>query len=158
MLKTVLDFWWLRRSRAFGTTIIWNLVVFCIRWPLQNILQLTFCLLVLRCCEDSSQVANAGNILFQWICYVRLPVLFNDYVTNFNFFLFLPVDIRCSTVSGFRKCFLCQSWLEARIEMDLSRIELRWVVVVLLISNGIMQSMIQLQSACGHWRLTGWTP
>ena len=34
--------------------------------------------------------------------------------------------------------------------MGLSRIELRRVVVVLLISNGIMQSMIQLQSACGH--------
>ena len=31
-----------------------------------------------------------------------------------------------------------------------SRIELRRVVVVLLISNGIMQSKVQLQSACGH--------
>ena len=150
MLKTVLDFWWLRRSRAFETTIIWNLVVFCICWPSQNILQLTFWVLVLRSCADSSQVANAGNIRFQWICYVRLPILFTDSVTNFKFCLFLHVGSRCTTVSGFRKCFLCQPSLEARVEMGLSRIELRRVVVVLLISNGIMQSKVQLQSACGH--------
>jgi len=158
MLKTVSDFWWLKVSRTFGTTISWNLVVFCICWPSQNILQLTFWVLVLRSCADSSQVANAGNIRFQWICYVRLPILFTDSVTNFKFCLFLHVGSRCTTVSGFRKCFLCQLWLEARVGMGLRRIELRWVVVVLLISNGIMQSMIQLHCACGHWRMAGWTP
>ena len=140
MVETVLEFWWLEIiNRTLKTTITWKLVVFyiCCNWPSWNN-------------WHNSRRAYAGNVSFQWICYVRWPTLVIESViiSNCNN---CPTEVATARHRFFGNCSLCQPWPEARVEMALSGIKLHWVVVMPLYSDGIMTPLIQLQRACGYW-------
>ena len=154
LVETLLEFWWLEIiNRTLKTTITWKscgilnkLTIvkdftadvssggwFALTKSLRQKLQLS---------HESALYGNQFSL--------STPLIISSFLYNNCF-----TEVATAHYDFFRNCSLCHLWLEARVEMALSRTKSHWVVVVPVNSDGIMTSLIQLHRACGYCWVAG---